>query len=75
MKIEFCFIHINSRLPLQINWGATEIAERGWDDGHEDYECRDGKVITVPHRAASIRDMGKTRKAPRNMIMYMASKN
>lgn len=68
-------MHINSRLPLQINWGATEMAERGWDDGHEDYECRDGKLITVLYRAASIRDMRETKKAPRNTIMYTACKN
>ena len=46
----------------------------GWDDEREDYSCRNGQLIEVPRRSASVRELDKTKTVRRNMIRYSAGK-
>ena len=47
-----------------------ESVRPGWDDEREDYSCRNGERIEVPHRSASVRELDRTKTVPRNWIAY-----
>ena len=51
-----------------------ESVRPGWDDEREDYSCRSGEHVEVPHRSASVRDLDETKTVRRNTITYIAGK-
>ena len=57
-----------------IGQSMDESVRPGWDDEREDYSCRNGELVVVPHRSAKVRDLDKTKTVPRNMIRYSADK-
>ena len=57
-----------------IGQSMDEHVRPGWDDEREDYSCRNGELVVVPHRTANVRDLDEMKTVPRSMIRYSAGK-